>query len=179
VNSAKEEPKIFEEVGMLPDIFDVEYYDSLPHQQSALSALLPRLRTTTLVRAVEEVKWKTEVKNCCQGSIPALKVFQTLLKDRRILCETTVFAEDFLDWPSRFAESHRCVLPTRVGMVRSSGRNTMPSSCSPHTRGDGPVIWAGGLLVIVFSHTRGDGKRKAAQPRPRGDGSPHTRGDGP
>src|SRR6516225_3843875 len=104
---------LFEEVGLLPDIFDAQHYESLPHQASSLRALLPRLRTTTLVRAVEETKWKDQITDRCRRSLPAQQVLETLMKDRRILYETAVFGQEFLDWPSRFAESHKA-RPLRV-----------------------------------------------------------------
>jgi hypothetical protein len=54
---------LFEEIGLLPDIFDAHHYESLSHQASILSALLPRLRATTLVRAVEDTKWNDEIRD--------------------------------------------------------------------------------------------------------------------
>jgi hypothetical protein len=76
---------LFEEIGLHPEIFDSGHYQNLMHQQIALSGLLPRLRTTTLVRAVEETKWKTEVSNRCRSSLLAQKVLQTLMKESRIV----------------------------------------------------------------------------------------------
>jgi hypothetical protein len=29
---------LFEEVGLLPDVFDAQHYESLPHQESTLAA---------------------------------------------------------------------------------------------------------------------------------------------
>ncbi len=43
------------------------------------------------------------------------------------------------------------VLPTRVGMVRSSSPKSRPSSSSPHTRGDGPQATELGGQVRKFS----------------------------
>jgi hypothetical protein len=104
---------LFEEVGLLPDLFDAQHYESLSHQESTLRALLPRLRATTLVRAVEETKWNAQITDRCRRSLPAQKVLETLMKDRRIIYETTTLGEEILDWPSRFAESHR-IRPLRV-----------------------------------------------------------------
>jgi hypothetical protein len=104
---------LFEEVGLLPDVFDTQHYESLPHQESTLAALLPRLRATTLIRAVEESKWKDEIMERCRRSLPAQQVLKTLMKDRRIIYETTIVAQEFQGWPSSFAESHK-VRPLRV-----------------------------------------------------------------
>jgi hypothetical protein len=104
---------LFEEVGLLPEIFDPEHYESLPHQQITLSALLPRLRTATLIRACEETKWKDAITDRCRGSLPAQQVFKTLLKERRIVYETAIVENNFRDWPSTFAESHK-IRPLRA-----------------------------------------------------------------
>jgi hypothetical protein len=104
---------LFEEVGLLPEIFDAEHYENLPHQQIALSALLPRLRTATLIRACEETKWKDAITDRCRGSLPAQQVLKTLLKERRIVYETAIVENNFRDWPSTFAESHK-IRPLRA-----------------------------------------------------------------
>jgi hypothetical protein len=104
---------LFEEVGLLPEIFDAEHYESLPHQQINLSALLPRLRTATLIRACEETKWKDAITDRCRGSLPAQQVLKTLLKERRIIYETAIVGNSFRDWPSTFAESHK-IRPMRA-----------------------------------------------------------------
>jgi hypothetical protein len=97
---------LFEEVGLLPEIFDLEHYESAPHQEIALCGLLSRLRTATLVRAIQERKWKDEIKDRCRGSLAAQQVLKTLVKEQRIVCETDA-RKDFQDWPSGFAESHK------------------------------------------------------------------------
>lgn len=97
----------FEEVGLLPEVFDREHYESLLHQEMALGRLLQRLRITTWVRAVEEPKWTLEAKERCRTSLPAQKVLQTLAKERRIISEAPTAGKDFPDWPSRFEESHK------------------------------------------------------------------------
>lgn len=98
---------LFEEVGLLPEIFDLEHYESGPHQEIALCALLPRLRTATLIRAIEERKWKDEITERCRGSLAAQQVLKTLVKEQRIVSELVNAGRDFQDWPSSFAESHR------------------------------------------------------------------------
>src|SRR5260221_13054621 len=48
------------------------------------------------------------------------------------------------------------VLPTHVGMVRSSAANKPSNLCSPHTRGDGPQQKGARLMSAAFSpHTWG------------------------
>jgi len=43
------------------------------------------------------------------------------------------------------------VLPTRVGMVRTSGGSGLGTICSPHPRGDGPLIVIGRPPPALFS----------------------------
>ncbi len=91
------------------------------------------------------------------------------------------------------------VLPTRVGMVRSNGRMTTCSICSPHPRGDGPRStlitlgfnrfsppawgWSGpaGLNVETSEvlPTRVGMVRHSWRPISSFASSPHPRGDGP
>ncbi len=95
--------------------------------------------------------------------------------------------------------NRQLVLPTRVGMVRDTGRRAANNHRSPHTRGDGPPgrMWVIG--AYPFSpHAWGWSGRELAMEAGRGvlptrvgmvrlihDGitgglsSPHTRGDGP
>ena len=80
---------------------------NLPQQRIILSALLPRLRTATLIRAVEDTKWKDEIKDRSQGSLAAQKVLKTLIDEHRIVYEKTVAETEFRDWPSAFAQSHK------------------------------------------------------------------------
>ncbi len=91
------------------------------------------------------------------------------------------------------------VLPTRVGMVRSSKHRAGLDPRSPHTRGDGPPIrfptrcpqvfspHAWGWSVFVPSSqscgpvlpTRVGMVRRICSQVSQGNSSPHTRGDGP
>ena len=92
------------------------------------------------------------------------------------------------------------VLPTRVGMVRREYIVRRVYCCSPHPRGDGPVMLdCDDGSVSGSPHPRGDGPiatlprcdSSRRSPHPRGDGpvrrsqsarsrsSPHPRGDGP
>src|SRR5439155_13712073 len=91
------------------------------------------------------------------------------------------------------------VLPTRVGMVRNSGRNGAQIGRSPHTRGDGPYVTRAQSAGAEFSpHAWGWSAEGGTHPAwipvlptrvgmvrvifERGGrlhGSPHTRGDGP
>ncbi len=43
------------------------------------------------------------------------------------------------------------VLPTRVGMVRRTHGGRAMSACSPHPRGDGPLLLDAEIVVRVFS----------------------------
>ncbi len=43
------------------------------------------------------------------------------------------------------------VLPTRVGMVRVLGQNSINPLRSPHTRGDGPVSGGSPVELTLFS----------------------------
>jgi len=98
---------LFEEIGMLPEIFDLENYDNLRHQELALRALLPRLRTATLVRTVEGSRWDTEASRRCSGSLAAKKVFELLKKEGRIIGEKGRPGTNFRDWLSSYALSHQ------------------------------------------------------------------------
>ena len=74
---------LFEEVGLLPEVFDPEHYEDIVRQQMALYSLLSRLRSTTLIRAVEAPRWETEAGNRCRSSLAAKKVFELLKKEGR------------------------------------------------------------------------------------------------
>src|ERR1019366_395764 len=91
------------------------------------------------------------------------------------------------------------VLPTRVGMVRSSSLLPPTGLGSPHTRGDGPDVQASNSTVIAFSPpawgwsesttyksllilvlpTRVGMVREGHTLSRSHTSSPHTRGDGP
>ena len=43
------------------------------------------------------------------------------------------------------------VLPTRVGMVRDTAQTGRYRCCSPHTRGDGPIMWLSSGVMAPFS----------------------------
>jgi hypothetical protein len=98
---------LFEEIGMLPEIFDRENYEDLLHQGLALHALLPRLRTATLVRTVEGSRWEKEASRRCSGSPAALKVLQFLINNGRIMPDESCGGTSFKDWLSSYAESHQ------------------------------------------------------------------------
>ncbi len=91
------------------------------------------------------------------------------------------------------------VLPTRVGMVRTTSPVDEHPACSPHPRGDGPITTPWGSHTLVFSPpawgwsvlgppdglehlvlpTRVGMVRWASAATTGGPGSPHPRGDGP
>ena len=54
----------------------------------------------------------------------------------------TAYSPPAWGWSERFAliELHDLVFPTRVGMVRNSGRRWHSPLCIPHPRGDGPIV---------------------------------------
>jgi hypothetical protein len=107
MNLREQNAHLFEEVGLLPEVFDVENYESLSDQQKTLHALLGRLRIATLLRVVEEEKWKEEVEKRCKTSLLVREVLETLLKRDRVVREHTNRGLDFRDWRSSFAESHK------------------------------------------------------------------------
>ncbi len=95
--------------------------------------------------------------------------------------------------------SQNAVLPTRVGMVRSSGIDRAQDPRSPHSRGDGPnshrvrrcphqfspLAWGWSVSACVEPNgdsvlpTRVGMVRRGRGRARRAEGSPHSRGDGP
>jgi hypothetical protein len=97
---------LFEEAGLLPEIFDAERYKSDSQQRLALSAIVTRLRNHTLVRAVEGAKWKKEAFK--YGKSPAAKkVLELLMMQRRIIYEENRTPKSSQDWLAAYAESHK------------------------------------------------------------------------
>ena len=100
---------------------------------------------------------------------------------------------------SQSAHSFRCVLPTRVGMVRGIVAIARAALGAPHPRGDGPDLvlpqtvggqcsppawgWSDGryfvLAVAAVLPTRVGMVRTWCFRRPSAASAPHPRGDGP
>src|SRR5262249_10315799 len=112
-----------------------------------------------------------------------------------------MFSPPAWGWSGIFgpAPAGLCVLPTRVGMVRSHPSSGLLRSSSPHPRGDGPPSPDVRRAVVPFSPpawgwsvsehfldvdgsvlpTRVGMVRSAGSFRDYRSGSPHPRGDGP
>ncbi len=104
-------------------------------------------------------------------------------------------------WSETGADDRRLpvVLPTRVGMVRSTGNRRSPRRSSPHPRGDGPISfsrppsakpfsppawgWSGVPVPmprgVVVLPTRVGMVRRSSRLCRAPARSPHPRGDGP
>ncbi len=114
---------------------------------------------------------------------------------------TLVFSPPAWGWSAAIwsDEAKANVLPTRVGMVRTSRSSRIPTPCSPHPRGDGPATHSVTSFVMAFSPPAWGWSvcLKMSRPLPpvlptrvgmvRGPAlftmrflrSPHPRGDGP
>ena len=98
---------LFEETGLLPEVFDVEHYKSPSQQQLALNAIVTRLRNCTLVRAVQGAKWESEAFKRSAKSLAAQKVLQLLKNQCRTIHEEDRQDNRFQDWLAAYAESHK------------------------------------------------------------------------
>ncbi len=69
------------------------------------------------------------------------------------MCNLERFSPRAWGWSelARVGVAVAAVLPTRVGMVRSAPPRASGSRCSPHARGDGPLVHARAHLQRLFS----------------------------
>jgi hypothetical protein len=95
---------LFEEIGLVPDVFDVEHYED-GQQELALSAFLVRVRSVSLVRAVHSKKWKEEAFGRYRNSVCATKVPQLPVNENRVIFEDCA-CEEFRSWWDSFGRSH-------------------------------------------------------------------------
>ena len=76
--------KLFSELALVPEIFDVSHYDGAASHNPSMELLRHAFEHVRFVRCPED-KWVQRARECCGDSLAARKLLEFLIKKKRLL----------------------------------------------------------------------------------------------